>query len=115
MRRRDDLARDPFTLVLGAGFFGFFAHTGILPALEEAELIPRRVVGVSAGALAGPGATACLSFHDTLTVVGFAPTPRLIIAVALARGDSPASRIWFGSLADWLRCTFRPLMRMAFS
>jgi NTE family protein len=53
MRRRDDLAREPFTLVLGAGFFGFFAHTGVLAALEESGLVPRRVVGVSAGALAG--------------------------------------------------------------
>jgi NTE family protein len=53
MRRRDDLARQPFTLVLGAGFFGFFAHTGILHGLEDSGLLPRRVVGVSAGALAG--------------------------------------------------------------
>src|SRR5690606_7643453 len=42
-----------FTLLLGAGFFGFFSHAGLLAALEEAGLRPRRVVGVSAGALAG--------------------------------------------------------------
>jgi NTE family protein len=53
MRRRDWLAEEPFTLLLGAGFFGFFAHTGFLIALEEAGLRPARVVGVSAGALAG--------------------------------------------------------------
>ncbi|MEZ4428605.1 MAG: patatin-like phospholipase family protein [Nannocystaceae bacterium] len=47
------LAEAPFTLALGAGFFGFFAHTGVLLALEEAGLRPRRVTGVSAGALAG--------------------------------------------------------------
>jgi NTE family protein len=47
------LAREPFTLALGAGFFGFFAHTGFLQALEAAGLHPRRVVGCSAGALAG--------------------------------------------------------------
>lgn len=53
MRRRDWLGEEPFTLLLGAGFFGFFAHAGCLAALEEAGLRPRRVVGVSAGALAG--------------------------------------------------------------
>lgn len=53
MDRRTILAAEPFTLMLGAGFFGFFAHTGLLTALEEAGLRPRRVVGVSAGALAG--------------------------------------------------------------
>lgn len=49
----DWLGAEPFTLLLGAGFFGFFAHTGVLAALEEAGIVPRRVVGVSAGALAG--------------------------------------------------------------
>lgn len=47
------LADEPFTLALGAGFFGFFAHTGLLAALEDEGLRPARVVGVSAGALAG--------------------------------------------------------------
>lgn len=53
LTHREWLAREPFTLVLGAGFFGFFAHTGFLQALEAAGLHPRRVVGCSAGALAG--------------------------------------------------------------
>lgn len=47
------LAERPFTLALGAGFFGFFAHTGLLLALEQAGLKPARITGVSAGALAG--------------------------------------------------------------
>jgi len=50
---RDWLAERPFTLVLSAGFFGFFAHTGLLTALEGAGVRPRRVVGISAGSLAG--------------------------------------------------------------
>lgn len=50
---RDWLAERPFTLVLSAGFFGFFAHTGLLTALEGAGLRPRRIVGISAGSLAG--------------------------------------------------------------
>ena len=47
------LREEPFTLVLSAGFFGFFAHVGFLQALEELELRPQAVIGVSAGALAG--------------------------------------------------------------
>ena len=48
------LAAAPYTLTLGAGFFGFFAHTGVLLALEQSGAArPRRVVGVSAGSLAG--------------------------------------------------------------
>ncbi len=39
--------------MLGAGFFGFFSHTGLLQSLEAHGLRPRRVVGCSAGALAG--------------------------------------------------------------
>ncbi|MEM6995258.1 MAG: patatin-like phospholipase family protein [Myxococcota bacterium] len=47
------LADAPFSLALSAGFFGFFAHTGLLQVLEARGLAPRRVVGVSAGSLAG--------------------------------------------------------------
>ena len=47
------LREEPFTLVLSAGFFGFFAHVGFLQALEELELRPQAIIGVSAGALAG--------------------------------------------------------------
>jgi NTE family protein len=47
------LDAEPFTLALSAGFFGFFSHTGLLLALEERGLVPARVVGVSAGSLAG--------------------------------------------------------------
>lgn len=53
MTRAQWLAREPFTLMLGAGFFGFFSHAGFLQALEAAGLRPRRVIGCSAGALAG--------------------------------------------------------------
>lgn len=49
----DWLRTEPFTLLLSAGFFGFFAHAGLLAALEDAGLVPQRIVGVSAGALAG--------------------------------------------------------------
>jgi NTE family protein len=50
---RDWLSAGPFTLGLSSGFFGFFAHAGVLAVLEEERLLPARVLGSSAGALAG--------------------------------------------------------------
>jgi NTE family protein len=47
------LSERPFSLAMSAGFFGFFAHTGMLAALEAAGLRPTRVTGASAGALVG--------------------------------------------------------------
>lgn len=49
----DWLAQEPYTLVMSSGFFSFFAHCGLLAALEEADLLPRAVAGSSAGALTG--------------------------------------------------------------
>lgn len=49
----DWLAEGPFRLVMSSGFFGFFAHTGMLRALTEAGLRPAAVAGSSAGALVG--------------------------------------------------------------
>lgn len=50
---RDWLAAAPFTLTLSSGFFGFFAHAGVVAVLEEEGLLPARVCGSSAGALVG--------------------------------------------------------------
>lgn len=50
---RDWLAEGPFTLVMSSGFFGFFAHAGIVSVLEEEGLLPARICGSSAGALVG--------------------------------------------------------------
>lgn len=47
------LEQGPFTLVLSSGFFGFYAHTGMLSSLLEAGFAPARVAGCSAGALVG--------------------------------------------------------------
>ncbi|RYE88594.1 MAG: patatin, partial [Myxococcales bacterium] len=47
------MAAEPFALTLSAGFFGFFAHAGLVLALEERGLRPARVSGSSAGALVG--------------------------------------------------------------
>jgi len=50
---RDWLAEAPFTLTLSSGFFGFFAHAGVVAVLEDEGLFPARVTGSSAGALVG--------------------------------------------------------------
>ena len=50
---RELLAEGPFGLTMSSGFFGFFAHTGMLTALLDAGLVPSRITGSSAGALVG--------------------------------------------------------------
>ena len=45
------LAERPYALAMSSGFFGFFAHAGVLCVLEEEGLLPSRVSGSSAGAL----------------------------------------------------------------
>ena len=45
------LARGPFGLAMSSGFFGFYAHTGMLAALTARGLRPSHVGGSSAGAL----------------------------------------------------------------
>jgi NTE family protein len=49
----DWLAERPFTLTMSSGFFGFFAHAGMLEALVARGLRPARITGSSAGALVG--------------------------------------------------------------
>lgn len=45
------LAQGPFRLTMSSGFFGFYAHCGMLSALEEAGIVPAGAAGSSAGAL----------------------------------------------------------------
>ncbi len=52
-RLLDKLRDEPFNLALSSGFFGFYAHAGVLSALEDAHLTPKLITGSSAGALAG--------------------------------------------------------------
>lgn len=47
------LREKPFTLSLSSGYFGFFAHAGVVKALEEHGLLPQKFTGSSAGALVG--------------------------------------------------------------
>ncbi len=48
---REWLRERPFALGLSSGFFGFFAHGGLLTVLEDEGLLPARLAGSSAGAL----------------------------------------------------------------
>ncbi len=48
---REWLEEGPFALGMSSGFFGFFAHAGVLAVLEDEGLLPSRVAGSSAGAL----------------------------------------------------------------
>lgn len=50
---QETLASRRFGLVLSAGYFGFFAHGGLLTALERIGLRPAAWAGTSAGALVG--------------------------------------------------------------
>ena len=50
---RQWLKETPFTLSLSAGFFGFYAHAGLVSVLEEERIRPRAITGCSAGALIG--------------------------------------------------------------
>lgn len=61
---REALAEAPFGLAMSSGFFGFFAHTGMMSALLDAGLAPVRVTGSSAGALVGGLWAAGLDFSN---------------------------------------------------
>lgn len=47
----DWLRAGPYTLALSSGFFGFYAHCGVVAALEERGLVPHAVQGSSAGGM----------------------------------------------------------------
>jgi NTE family protein len=66
------LEASPFTLTMSSGFFGFFAHAGVLRVLEEEGLLPSSVGGSSAGALVTglwAAGVPALSIIDELTRV----------------------------------------------
>lgn len=68
MRLGDYLEGGPFTLAMSSGFFGFYAHTGMLSALLASGLKPARIVGSSAGALVGGCYAAGLSADELKTL-----------------------------------------------
>ena len=58
------LGAAPFSLAMSSGFFGFYAHAGVLRALEDAGLAPASAMGSSAGALVAGAYCAGLSASD---------------------------------------------------
>jgi NTE family protein len=48
-----DLGQGRVGVCLGSGYFGFFAHAGLVAALEELGVRPVAIAGCSAGALTG--------------------------------------------------------------
>lgn len=48
---REWLREGPFALAMSSGFFGFFAHAGVVSVLEAEGLFPTESAGSSAGAL----------------------------------------------------------------
>lgn len=60
----DWLSRGPFTLGMSSGFFGFFAHFGVVKALSENGITPVRFTGSSAGALVGACVAAACNHQE---------------------------------------------------
>ncbi len=98
------LACEPFGLAMSSGFFGFFAHAGMLSALVDRGLRPAHVGGSSAGALVAGAYAANLPPDElgrVLTGLDRAafwdPTPGLGLLAghkfdALLRGVLPTTR-----------------------
>lgn len=68
-RLGDWLSEAPFSLAMSSGFFGFFAHAGVLAALDASRLQPRRLSGSSAGALVSVAYAAGLAPADLIEVL----------------------------------------------
>jgi NTE family protein len=66
---RDWLAEGPFTLTMSSGFFGFFAHAGVLSVLEEVGCTPSWASGSSAGALVAAAHASGLSAGALIEVL----------------------------------------------
>jgi NTE family protein len=64
MTLREHLRKEPFTLALSSGFFGFFAHCGVALALGEENLHPAKVTGSSAGAIVASAIAHDVSLGD---------------------------------------------------
>lgn len=87
MTLRQWLHAEPFTLSLSSGFFGFFAHAGLVAVLEEEGLRPGKITGCSAGALVG-----------TLWACGFSAAEMLAFFTSIKKEDFWDPGIGFGIL-----------------
>jgi NTE family protein len=58
------MTRQPFTLALSSGFFGFYAHVGFLKALDELHMTPSSYSGSSAGAIVAAAAARGMPINE---------------------------------------------------
>lgn len=65
----DALRSEPFTLAMSSGFFGFFAHAGMLSALSSQGLHPSGFSGSSAGAMVAAAAASGVSADELYAVL----------------------------------------------
>ena len=63
------LADAPFELVLSSGFFGFYAHAGMLDALIDEGIVPTGACGSSAGALVAAAWASGLGTRELMTTL----------------------------------------------
>ncbi len=63
------LSEGPFELVLTSGFFGFYAHAGMLDALLTEGLVPAAACGSSAGALVGAAWASGVAIPDLVSTL----------------------------------------------
>jgi NTE family protein len=63
------LGAAPFELVLSSGFFGFYAHAGMLDALIDEGLVPIGACGSSAGALVAAAWASGLGARELTTTL----------------------------------------------
>lgn len=103
LRLRDWLQAEPFTLTLGSGFFGFFAHFGVLKALLDAGLKPAQLTGASSGALVA----ACYASGMSVEAM-----QQLLFNMKRQDFWDPGLAIWTGGLLKGQQ--FRAQMRQTF-
>ena len=87
---RAHLAEEPFQLAMSSGFFGFFAHAGMLTALVEEGVAPASACGSSAGALvaaAWASGVESAAFVDVLTRLRREDFWDPAVGLGLLRGD----------------------------
>jgi NTE family protein len=69
MTLRDKLTGKRFGLVLSAGYFGFYGHTGFVDALLSQGLVPAAWAGTSAGGMIAALAAAGLSMNEIKALI----------------------------------------------
>jgi NTE family protein len=114
---REFLREAPFTCGMSSGFFGFFAHAGMLAALEAEALHPVAFAGSSAGALVGglaaSGRTA-LAITESLSTLDRDAFADPALGAGLFRGDRFRDRLTTFAQVERLDDCPRPIVVSTF-